>query len=450
MKSKAMFLMNMYWAFSVIYYLIGKWQWNIPSYFFVFLYVAINYFALNIGYARKHQRFLNEKDAVINVTEAEYIANRKNVFCKYVKLWYIACILTIFFEIMWVKTFVGEFSIFDVFEKLGDNYYERMEAEFDSPVLVMQLRTLLWFVTYFVYPFGFYFFKDMKFSQKLLFLATVIVEILASLNVGVSKNIGDLVIIIIAVLVLKLLENSTYKKQVQRHLRIGKRKVLLMMFLILSIFLVSFAYTQILRDEVTNSIQNPYGYFANEREWSIFSLLFGDTALAHALDRMGIYCSHGYTGLAYALTLPFESTHGLGFSNALMQYCETYLGIPSPLEHTYNYRIFEIYGWKNGQWWSSAFVYIGSAITFWAVPILMYFAGKLFRRVEHEWTTQRSIISLIVYAQMFIAFVYLPCNAQIFQGRQALIATALMFLIYIIYTIRNNSKRKTKNELATS
>lgn len=427
MKNKSILLLNIYWIFSIVYYCFGKWQWNIPSYIILLAYVALNYIFLNVGY-----RFCNVSAfSEIDADTLGPLENPISQFKKYRTLFTIACILTIIFEVSWVITFLGEFSIFDVFDKLGENYYERMEAEFDSPVLIMQIRTLLWIFTYFAYPIGFMFFKEMAWPFKVLFIVTVIIEVLASLNVGVSKNIGDLVIILIATLLLRT--HSQSAKKINPAEQAKKKKLIFRISALLVVFLIAFSTVQSLRAGASDVVNNPYGKFAQIRDHSLFDIFFGkNSSITSALDSLGVYCSHGYTGLAYALTIPFESTNGIGFSTALMQYMESYLGIPSPASHTYNYRIFSEFGWKNGQWWPTAFVWIGNAISLWLVPISMFFLGSLFRKAECRWKSKKQLLSLVMYCQLFIAMIYLPCNAQIVQGRQALIATALLFVMYFL------------------
>lgn len=422
MKSKSLMLLNAYWIFSIIYYCFGKWQWNIPSYFLLLSYLLINYLALNWGY--KFADVSKYKEIELS-TSSRYDPSEQ--FKKIRIIFLICCICTIIFEIAWVVTFLGKFSILDVFQNLGQNYYDKMEAEFDSPVLIMQIRTLLWIVTYFAFPVGFMFFKEMSLPYKLLFITTVGVEILASLNVGISKYIGDLAIIFIAVVLIKVFSSQKTRDNNSKK----DNKSFIKIVVVGVVFLVALGIVQSLRGASSNVVENPYGSFASIRDYSLFDILFGKNSIVTSIiDNLGVYCSHAYTGLAYALELPFESTNLTGFSKAFMSYLEQYLGIASPIEHTYNARIEYMFGWKDGQWWPTAFVYIGNAVSLWLVPVVMWFLGNLFREVECRWRTQKQITSLILYCQLFIAMIYLPCNAQIVQGRQALIATVLLFVIY--------------------
>lgn len=427
MRSKAFLFFNAIWAFSLLYYCTGKWNWNIPSYFMLILYVVFCIATLNLGYWTSQKATLEPRSI------QSWEQSKAEVFHRYRHIFGLLCLTTMFFQVMWVVTFLGEFSITNVLETLGENYYERMEATFDSPVLVMRLRNLFYIVTYFVFPMGFMFFKQMPLRYKLLFVLTVVVETLASLNMGVSKNIGDLVIIGIAVLILNAAGGGETMDPAARKRR---KKLLGRVVLTVGLFLVAFAIIQNFRAAVSYTRENPYGEFATYREGSLFALLFGENSgLTKLLNRMGVYLSHGYTGLAYALGLPYENTYGLGFSTALMDYAHRYFGLPELTPATYNYRLEMLYGWKNGQWWATAFVRFANAVTLWGVPVVTFFLGKFFASVERRWYEERTFLSLIWVCQLSIAFVYLSCNAQIVQGRQALIATAILAVAYVIHDV---------------
>ena len=113
-----------------------------------------------------------------------------------------------------------------------------------------------------------------------------------------------------------------------------------------------------------------------------------------------------------------------------MEYFDQYLNIDVGTL-TYNSRIEMIYGWKNGQWWPTAFVWIGNAVSLWGVPIVLLLLGKFIRFIEDDFFKTGNIISLALYAQMIIMLFYLPCNMQIVQSRASLFGTLLLILLFI-------------------
>lgn len=436
MKTKSLLFFNLYWAFGIIYFCFGRYNWHIPSYAMLLIYVFFNFLAVNLGY-------ISVPSAPASVqSSAEKEVSERELFER-CKTWFvIACFITMFFQISWVIVILGKFSITTAIQNIGENYYEKM-YEFEGVSRILQIRTLFWIITYFVYPIGFYFFKLMSRFCKFVFVSTVIVEVFTSLNMGVSKNIGDLVFIYLATLFLSSAKrrDRLFMPKMQKSFDLNKKKREKSLFgriaLIIAIFLFAFSVIQSSRLEASGSVsENLFAKFSDLRSFSLFDpFLFWNKALLNLFDKMGEYVSHAYCGLAYALELPFENTYGLGFSDALIDYSTQYFGIENLRPMTYNARIEFLYGWKDGQWWPTAFTWFGNAVSLWLVPVVMFLFGRLFKNVENRWFRSNQILSLVMYCQLFIAFVYLSCNAQIFQGRHIFIATTVLFFLYFCINV---------------
>ena len=418
-KFDLMKLVNIYFAFTIVYYCFGKYSWNIPSYLMLFAYLLLCYTMLNVGYrisaVERRDVFFSTKRTVSS-TLPDY--NKIRV------IFFISSIFLIVFQIAWVVTFFGTFDLFNVLANIGDNYFERLQFKSDSIVPIMQVRTLLWGMTLFAYPLGFMYFIKMPLFDKILFIFTIFVDVMTSLNMGISKNLGDVVFVFFAVFMLK--SGITQRKK-------AFRKNIIKIFFAFMLFLILFSQIQSSRHSVVSfTTENPYGQFAGIRENNLFYLIFGkDSTISGLIDSIGAYSSHAYTGLAYALTLPFESTGGIGFSRALMEYFEQYLNIDVS-SATYNARIDMLYGWHNGQWWPTAFVWIGNAVSLWGVPIILLFLGKFIRYVEDDFFKTGNFISLALYAQMIITLIYLPCNMQIVQSRASLFGTLFLIGLFVL------------------
>lgn len=421
MKSCIKFF-NLYFLFTVLYYVFGKWVWNIPSYVKLLSYLFLCYLMLNVGYKLSWKGHgilkigLNRSYMDIPVT----YENVRPIF-------WISSICLIVFQITWVLAFFDSFSIANIFQVLGENYYSRLETSFDSSIPIMQLRTLFWGVSLFSYPIGFLLFSEMPFLDRILLLLTVSIDVFASLNMGVSKYIGDIVIIFIGITLLKYCTGTKTSDNGGKQKGNFKK-----IAIVIVVFLVIFVIVQNLRGEETTVRVNPYGKFASINENAIHYVVFGENSfISNLLDNIGAYVSHSYTGLAYALELPFENTYGIGFSRSLMEYVEQYLHI-SLSYYTYNARADLFYGWHNGQWWPTAFTWIANAVSFWGVPIVMLLLGIFIRHLEDDYANNKNILSAVMYGQMVITLIYLPCNMQIFQSRSSLWGMVMIIFLWIL------------------
>lgn len=423
MKKSTLKILNAYYIFTVLYYCFGRYNWQIPSYIKLLTYVFLCYLALNIGYVCK-----NSGHGKIRLSIRR---NYKSVDIDYTPIrpfFLVSAFSMILFQIIIVIVFFERFSVFNVLSMIGDNYYSRLHTSFDSTIPIMQIRTMLWGLTYFVYPITFLFYKKMGQFDRIVAISTIVVDVLSSLNLGVSKNIGDIVIAVIAMASLKSVVSVNRAGLSLEHKRSVRR-----VGIALIAFLILFNNIQSARYAVRTVISNPFYNFASIRENTIYTYIFGaNSSIVGLIDRIGGYFSNWYTGLAYALEIPFQNTYGIGFSRALMEYASQYLHI-SVSEFTYNARIEALFGWKNGQWWPTAFVWIANSVSFIFVPLVLFFLGKLLRKLEDEFAENRNFIVATLYCQLFVLLFYLPCNMQIFQSRQSLFG---MIFVIFMYKIR--------------
>ena len=210
MKKNSLHFFNWYFLFSIFYYCFGRYKWNIPSYPKLIIFLITCYFFLNIGYRLTWKN----KSTLMYGIRREY--EFKLVPYKFIRtLFFISSLALIIFQVVWVIVFFDHFSIMNIFSMLGDNYYSRLDTTFDSKIPIMQFRTLLWGITLFSYPIGFLYFKIMPRKDKILFLITIMVDVFAALNMGISKNIGDIVIIFLGMMLLKNTVSTSRKSKRQ-------------------------------------------------------------------------------------------------------------------------------------------------------------------------------------------------------------------------------------------
>ena len=432
-RAPMMHLLNLYWVWTLFYYCFGKIKWSIPSYTLLISYTLLCYLCINIGYyslRKKHVR----------INESDRLFFKVNTFKYFKRLFRTSCISFIIFQIAWTMVIMGSFNILNVFQNLGSNYFERLETQIAGTSVIMQLRTLFWFLTYFVYPVGFTYFKEMGTADRALFIATAATDILASLNMGISKNIGDIVIILVAVLMLHsdtTNRSREDKKQFQKKIRTIVTSIFVL-FLVFSI--IQDKRFEAMGKNVVTVTCNPR--FGEVRDVSFLDIIcLGNSTMVYLIHSLCNYFSSSYTALGLSFTLPFKSTYGLGFSRALMEYMNQYFNI-TVSANTYCQQLEDVYGWLNGISWPTAFVWIANAVSLVGVPFVMLVLGRIWARAEIVWKNERKLIALIVYCQLVIAFVFLPCNAQIVQSRNSFIATTMMFVFFFCRNIRFKWKNK--------
>lgn len=428
----------LYLLSTLVYYFFGRQEWIIPSQIKLLLFVMLNILAFYFGYTF----YIKKK---LNGVGYDETTNSELIYTKRIRMIFIiSCLLLIVFQISTVVTTIGSFRISNVFQTIGENYKDRLSiirssmSEGSERILIMQIQTLFWGTTMFAYPIGYMYFKKMRVFDKTLLFITIIIDFFSTLNLGITKNIGDFILIIIACIIISA---ATSPKVIKKRNKHSTTKIIA----IIIFFLMIFSMIQYSREKAYN-IQtgtNLYPQFSLLREDTVFDIiLFKNRILSDAVDKIGVYVSHGYTGLAYAMELPHQNTYGLGVSRALINYANQYLGINvSP--QTFNERIQLLYGWPNGSLWPTAYTWIANSVSFWLVPFVIFLFGFFMAKVEYRYKTQRDIYSLALFCQLFIGAMYLPANAQLVQSKPSWWALVLLLVVYN-FTRGKKQREKTK------
>ena len=140
------------------------------------------------------------------------------------------------------------------------------------------------------------------------------------------------------------------------------------------------------------------------------------------------YLSQGYRGLALCMSQPFVPTWGMGFSFKIMNDFAQWFNIPlSTIAVSYPIRMEQTYGIGAYSNWHSIFPWFASDVTFvgalFIVATFIYLWAKTWREVVDT----GNLWSLLLFAQLTILVLYIPCNNKIFQTRESIVLTLLIY-----------------------
>jgi hypothetical protein len=117
------------------------------------------------------------------------------------------------------------------------------------------------------------------------------------------------------------------------------------------------------------------------------------------------YLSHGYNGLSLALTEPFTSSYGLGFSDFFRNNFLKVIGKSHIYDDVYS-RTFmaKVYtrGWATGAVWSTFFIYPASDISFVGVVPLVGLIGLLLALAWLDVLKNRNPFAAVMFMQIFM------------------------------------------------
>lgn len=406
-----------YLSMTVFFYFFGPIKWKIDNGIWLFLYLLVNYTAIYLGYNYCYRkkayrwRTIESSPDVDNMIDLPYDS----------KLFKFLTLFSIVSHIVFAFYVFGGISLNKALN-MSQSYLDTIayEKQYNR---YTQVLTYLWGINYYYMPLGIFSTKKMSITDKVLFGLAISTELLYSLSMGTMKGIGDVLIVAGISLLLLVMQKGKRRKDVIKSKR-RKRFLIILVILFALVFGWSMNGREVLRGTAALKISagQPQAFVIEEKEWPF----------PHLTTMMIFYFSHGYTGLAYALKLPFKWTYGVGNSRALTSMIETHISSSIITDNTYVQRLETVYGWRNGGIWPSAFSWIASDITFWLIPVLLFALGYLLCKCMFEVAFENSLQALVMGCYLGIFFVYLPCNNQIVQSHTSLFSLALIAGLYFL------------------
>lgn len=260
-------------------------------------------------------------------------------------------------------------------------------------------------------------------KQRVLYLATcLLIIIYNTLFLGSQKELIDLVIYMFLPILIR------WSKE-DKKMKIWKVLLTVVFICAACIFLGSVINARHeLWKEMFNSNASTGADYSN---W-IYKIL--PNSIADPITYLLSYLTQGYRGLALCLTLPFKWAYGMGSSFKIMNDISRWLSIPlSRLEVSYPVRMEAIYHVGAYASWHSIFPWIASDFTFLGaiiiVSIFIYYWAKSWK----EFLKCGSWISAVMFIQLTIFVLYIPCNNQLFQTRDSIISTLAIFILWYWY-----------------
>ncbi|WP_152561930.1 hypothetical protein [Cupriavidus sp. SK-3] len=296
------------------------------------------------------------------------------------------------------SAYSSKFSVYE--ERLATNTVNR----------VTQILILLSLVYAIYIPMLVFYWKKLGLVLRVFSLVSVAIYVISFLFIGTQKGLGDVILFAVSGFAILLASGSIV---VDRAL---KRKIYA-----LTVVLLCLAFTYMAINQASRF-----------KEFGLLdSLMFGDvsnTWISQVLGKnlaLGVYSilgypSHGYLGLSYNLDQDFVFSYGAGFSQAFESYRYQFFGGSQNFFLTYPARTEVITGWPAGMYWSTAFPWFASDITFFGCLLLMFVVGFFFSRTWLRCIGRHDPVSFASLGQFFIFIAFLPANNQVLMQRQGL------------------------------
>ena len=307
---------------------------------------------------------------------------------------------------------------------LGEAYYER-----GMNILAISIFKNPWLLYNFLFsPFGPFIiyncmlhFKSLNLFQKLVTIFIVLVEVGAYIAVGTNKLIFDYLLVVVICILL----NNNINNKIQLSV-FSKRTLIISLAIVgaLIFFGSSFSSRMEGKKDSSHMIYNGVsGTKINQEQLQLLPEAFQEPVLGFES-----YLTQGLAHLDKAFSMDFHWCYGLGASRYFTMFLG-HLGISDDIikNRTYEERMANEEGVKNGQYWYSFYVAYANDITFFFVPVLIYLLAALWGHYYRKSIETDDWLSFPIFILLMICFFYLNANNQIF-GKSQLISFVPLFI----------------------
>lgn len=245
--------------------------------------------------------------------------------------------------------------------------------------------------------------------------------------VGSQKQVIDLLLYAL----IAIIGNNYYHKN-----QIDKKTKL---FLLISVLVALFVMGSVIAARVSlwefryNAVGGGLPSGANVKSDNFFYSILPQSILWPLVYLSG-YFSQGYRGLALCLSEPFVPTWGMGFSFRIMYDFSDWFNIPiSNIELSYPVRMENHYGIGAYSNWHTIFPWFASDITFFGSLLVVSLFVYLWAKSWRDWIETNNLWALILFAQLSILVLYIPCNNQLFQTRESILASIAVYITWKLF-----------------
>lgn len=289
----------------------------------------------------------------------------------------------------------------------------------DRPELVVEyIRILISPLLFSTLPLLVFFWERICAIKRLLCVIYIAYFICIYISIGTNKLIADFVFIVLFTYAYKV--RKVNLKQLFRGIICASIAAML--------FLMFFINTQTGRMG-----EGREGYMPNlalAADYDNVFLTFVPDEMRGGFSSFLSYISQGYYALNLVLFENFDFTYGLGSSVFLTQNIQKF-GIGDRVYYdTYVYKLAK-FGWDPEVYWSSAYVWLASDLSYVGILLLFFAIGYLIKRLE-MYIIYEDPASLILLVILALGIVYVPANNQLLQTGESFFCLFGSILYFIL------------------
>ncbi len=278
---------------------------------------------------------------------------------------------------------------------------------------------------------GVYYFKKLPSNYRYAVVGIfVLILLVNTLGQGKQKQVGDIMVFLLSILVLRLgsqANDSNFRKRrnSSRIYVIGLLVGVVGMFAFINILSSRYDAIGIGAYNIEGASHPLITY---NMEHPVF-LILGDKVGFAAATFFG-YLSQGYLGLSLSMQEPFVWTYGVGNSYAMTTLLGKLLGLPVSVEDSYPFRVGLSTGWDLTKW-HSVFPWLASDFTFPGVLVVFFFYAFVYARCWKEAILYKNPLSVLLFCILNLGLVFVPANNQLLHGPESVLAIFVIVFMWV-------------------
>ncbi len=175
-------------------------------------------------------------------------------------------------------------------------------------------------------------------------------------------------------------------------------------------------------------------YFVIKNNDLLYSIV-GDSNM-YKIVSIEFYLTHGYYGLNLAMGLPFKASFPMGSLRGLKDYVDVLIDTNKLIKNTYEFRIYEEFGWSNTTYWPTSITSYSSDFTFVGAIVIMFMIGFAYAISWTKTIQRKNYIYFSIFMILSLHILMLPANNFIGNSAYNIFSVGVYVFLLIIINFR--------------
>lgn len=317
---------------------------------------------------------------------------------------------------------------------IGDAYmsgyedYERNSGSYSLAFIIYSLSLPFNFISMVL---GLYYFFSMNRTRRALLIVFIVGSLLFYVvGSGKQKQIGDVLVYLIAVAALKY---GVWRRPIKiKWVLVSAALAIMAIMLFVAVLGQRYSAIGVDVGNVNQRINDRVFFETSHPIFKLFGLDYGLT-----LSIFLSYLSQGYYGLGLALETPWQWTHFMGFSYSVSVLANRLFGFDWEWPNALVSQVGATTGWGESKW-HTVFTHFATDFTFPGTVLIFGYFAYVYSRAWTSAVRYENPFAILTFALLTMGAFFMPANNQLLHSPGALFTTIVVTGLYLWFGQRFN------------